>query len=104
MNSPPNAHILSTCFWIFFGDRSDAARFSRNGRNRLSNCSPGGRSFSNPIHERGQPLRSALNDRAEEPVKSPSGGMKRRLNMAAASSPIPGLFRNAGPHRYVDGG
>src|SRR5713226_1849871 len=58
MNSPPNAHILSTCFWIVFGDRSDAARFSRNGRNRVSNCSPGGRSFSNPIHERGQPLRS----------------------------------------------
>src|SRR6266446_9555909 len=40
MNSPPNAHILSTCFWIVFGDRSDAARFSRNGRNRVSNCSP----------------------------------------------------------------
>src|ERR1019366_8279820 len=58
MNSPPSTHILSTCFWIVFGDRSDAARCSRNGRIRTSNCSPGGRSFSSPIHERGQPVRS----------------------------------------------
>jgi hypothetical protein len=58
MNSPPNAHMLSTCFWIVFGDRSDAARCSRKGRNRASYCSPGGRSFSSPIHERGQPFRS----------------------------------------------
>src|SRR5204863_636 len=54
MASRPNGHRLSTCFWSVLGDRSDPARFSRNGRNRVNNCSPGGRSFSNPIHERGQ--------------------------------------------------
>jgi hypothetical protein len=48
MNSPPSAHMLSTCFWIVFGDRSDAASCSRKGRNSTANCSPGGRSFSNP--------------------------------------------------------
>jgi len=31
MNSPPSTHMLSTCFWMVFGDRSDAARYSRNG-------------------------------------------------------------------------
>jgi hypothetical protein len=31
---------------------------STNGRKQASNCSPGGRSFSNPIHERGQLSRS----------------------------------------------
>ena len=58
MNSPPSTHMLSTCFWMVFGDRFDAARYSRKGRNRATNCSPGGRSFSSPIHERGQPFRS----------------------------------------------
>ena len=33
MNSPPNAHMLSTCLWIVFDDSSDAARCSRTGRN-----------------------------------------------------------------------
>jgi hypothetical protein len=28
----PRAHVLSTCFWMVFGDRADAARCSRNGR------------------------------------------------------------------------
>ena len=35
----------------------EAARCSRNGRNKATNCSPGGRSFSRPIHERGHPSR-----------------------------------------------
>src|SRR2546427_4097615 len=60
MNSPPSIHMLSTCFWMVFGDRFDAARCSRKGRNRATNCAPGGRSFSSPIHERGQPLKTAL--------------------------------------------
>ena len=34
MNSPPSTHMLSTCFWMVLGDRSDAARYSRKGRNR----------------------------------------------------------------------
>ena len=54
----PSAHMLSTCFWIVFGERAEAASCSRNGRNKATSCSPGGRSFSSPIHERGQPLRS----------------------------------------------
>ena len=58
MNSPPSAHMLSTCFWIVFGDRFDVAKCSRNGRNNVTSCSPGGRSFSRPIHERGQLFRS----------------------------------------------
>ena len=48
MNSPPSAHRLSTCFWIVFGDRSDAARYSRNGRNSASSCSPGRQIFFQP--------------------------------------------------------
>ena len=55
---PPSAHILSTCFSIVFGDRSEAARDSRNGRKQANNRSPGGRSFSSPIDERGQPFGS----------------------------------------------
>ena len=50
-------HVIDV-FCMVFGDRSEAARYSRNGRNRASICSPGGRSFSRPIQERGQPLRS----------------------------------------------
>ncbi len=42
---PASVHMLSTCFRIVFGVRSDAARDSRNGRNRISSCSPGSRSF-----------------------------------------------------------
>jgi hypothetical protein len=44
---------VPTCcrrFWIVFGDRSDAARCSRKGRNSVTNCSPGSRSF--PAHPR----------------------------------------------------
>src|SRR5258708_17066507 len=58
MNSPANAQMLSTCFWIVFGVRFDIAKCSRNGRNSVTSCSPGGRSFSRPIHERGQLFRS----------------------------------------------
>ena len=45
MNSPPNAHMLSTCLWIVFDDSSDAARCSRTGRNshQLLNYITGGR-------------------------------------------------------------
>jgi hypothetical protein len=45
-------HKLSTCFWIVFGDRFDTDRGSRNGRDDVTNCSPGGRSFSKPILKR----------------------------------------------------
>ena len=56
MNSPPRAHVLSTCYWMVFGDRFDAARCSGNGRNNAINCLTGGRSFSSPIHDRGEPF------------------------------------------------
>jgi hypothetical protein len=51
------AHMLSTCSWIVFGDRSEAARCSRKGRSKARSCSPGSRSFSSPIQERGQPFK-----------------------------------------------
>src|SRR5260370_21168355 len=55
MISPPKAHRLSTSFCMVFGDRSEAANSSTKGRKQATNFSPGGRSFSHPIHERGQP-------------------------------------------------
>src|ERR1035438_4922558 len=42
---------------MVFGDRSEAINSSRKGRKQSTSFSPGGRSFSNPIHERGQPSR-----------------------------------------------
>src|SRR5271169_4969903 len=58
MISPPSIQRLSTCRRIVFGERLDAARCSRNGRKQTNSSSPGGRSFSSPIHERGQRSRS----------------------------------------------
>ncbi len=58
MISPPSIQRLSTCFRMVFGERLDDVRCSMNGRKQASSCSPGGRSFSNPIHERGQLSRS----------------------------------------------
>src|SRR5215469_7893548 len=43
---------------MVLGDRSDEMRCSRKGRKQATSFSPGGRSFSHPIHERGQPARS----------------------------------------------
>ena len=34
---------VEACPWIVFGDRSDAVRCSRKGRNKAISCSPGGR-------------------------------------------------------------
>src|SRR5580704_17033458 len=42
---------------MVFGDRSRATNSSRKGRKQATSVSPGGRSFSNPIHEHGQPSR-----------------------------------------------
>src|SRR3974390_2372817 len=53
MMSPPNAQTLSTCFWMVFGDRSAPTRCSRNGRKQATSFSPGPRSFSHAIQERG---------------------------------------------------
>jgi len=41
-----------------FGRQIEEARCSRNGRKQVTSFSPAGRSFSHPIHERGQPSRS----------------------------------------------
>src|SRR6266853_1569564 len=43
---------------LVFGERLDEARCSMNGRRQATSSSPGGRSFSSPIHERGQLSRS----------------------------------------------
>src|SRR5260370_22019661 len=59
MISPPRIHRLSMCLRIVFRDRLDEARCSMNGRKQATSCSPGGRSFSQPIHERGQFSKSA---------------------------------------------
>src|SRR5260370_7714871 len=40
---------------MVLGDRSEAIKSSRKGRKQATSFSPGGRSFSHPIHERGQP-------------------------------------------------
>src|SRR5258707_3915083 len=40
---------------MVLGDRSEAAKSSRKGRKQATSLSPGGRSFSHPIHECGQP-------------------------------------------------
>jgi transposase len=58
MISPPSSHRLSTCRRTVFGERPEHARYSRKGRRQTTNPSPGGRSFSNPIHERGHSTRS----------------------------------------------
>src|SRR5574341_129158 len=39
---------------MVLGDRSEPTRCSRKGRKQATSRSPGGRSFSQPIHERGQ--------------------------------------------------
>src|SRR6266704_772837 len=59
MISPPRIHRLSMCLRIVFRVRLDDARCSMNGRKQATSFSPGGRSFSHPIHERGQFSRSA---------------------------------------------
>src|ERR1035438_6400938 len=56
--SPPSSHRLSTCLRMVFRERLNEARCAINGRKHASSCSPGGRSLSNPIHERGQSSRS----------------------------------------------
>src|SRR5215471_7572629 len=40
---------------MLLGDSSEATKSSRKGRKQATNFSPGGRSFSLPIHARGQP-------------------------------------------------
>lgn len=50
-------HVVDV-FLDRFGDNPDVVRCSRNGRKKSSNRSPGGRSFSSPIHDCGQPCRS----------------------------------------------
>src|SRR5579871_6005660 len=42
---------------MVWGARSEATKASRNGRKRATSFSPGGRSFSHPIQERGQSSR-----------------------------------------------
>jgi hypothetical protein len=49
---PEVVHVL------VFGERLDEAKCSMNGRRQATSSSPGGRSFSSPIHERGQLSRS----------------------------------------------
>src|SRR5690242_17169864 len=39
---------------MVFGDRSDVSKCSRNGRKQTTIFWPGSKSFSSPIHERGQ--------------------------------------------------
>src|SRR5882672_523632 len=58
MISPPSSQRLSTCLRMVFGERLEEARCSMNGRRLASSSSPGGKSFSSPIHERGQVSRS----------------------------------------------
>jgi hypothetical protein len=58
MISPPSSQRLRTCRRMVFGERLDAARCSMNGRRQTTSSSPGGRSFSSPIHKRGQLSRS----------------------------------------------
>src|SRR6202162_2129930 len=58
MISPPSVQRLSTCWRMVFGERLARARGSMKGRKQTTRASPGGRSFSSPIHERGQLSRS----------------------------------------------
>src|SRR3981189_3240808 len=58
MISPPSIQRLSTCQRMVFGERLEDARCSMKGRKQTTKASPGGRSFSSPIHERGQLSRS----------------------------------------------
>src|SRR5258708_35560361 len=59
MISPPRIHRLSMCLRCVFRDRLDEDRCSMNGRKQATSFSPGGRSLSQPIHERGQFSKSA---------------------------------------------
>src|ERR1035441_9154303 len=54
MISPPSSQRLSTCRRMVVGERLEAARCSMKGRKQTTSASPGGRSFSSPIQERGQ--------------------------------------------------
>src|SRR5579859_2477006 len=58
MISPPSIQRLSTCRRMVLEERFDAARCSMKGRKQTTKASPGGRSFSSPIHERAQRSRS----------------------------------------------
>src|ERR1700685_2785414 len=51
---------------MVFGERLEEARCSMKGRKQATNCSPGGRSFSSPIQERGQVSRSRPYEDASE--------------------------------------
>lgn len=53
MISPPNTQRLSMWRRTVFRERLVEARSSRKGRKQATSLSPGGRSFSNPIQERG---------------------------------------------------
>src|SRR5208337_588491 len=66
MISPPNSQRLSTCRRMVFGERLEAARSSIKGRKQTTSASPGGRSFSSPIQERGQFSRSRQQAEAAE--------------------------------------
>src|SRR5215471_10611673 len=61
MISPPTDQRLSTCWRIVFAERPVEARCSMKGRKHTIRASPGGKSFSKPIHERGQFARSRQN-------------------------------------------
>src|SRR6266404_136179 len=51
---------------MLFEERLDDARCSMKGRKQTTSSSPGGRSFSSPIHERGQLSRSRQYAEASE--------------------------------------
>src|SRR6202166_2427123 len=51
---------------MVFEERLDEARCSMNGRKQTTSSSPGGRSFSSPLHERGQLSRSRQTANASE--------------------------------------
>src|SRR5216683_1915795 len=64
--SPPSIQRLCTCRRRVFEERLDEARCSMKGRKQTTSSSPGGRSFSSPIHERGQLSRSRQAAEASE--------------------------------------
>src|ERR1017187_5687310 len=116
MNSPPNTHMLSTCFWIVFGDKFDIAKYSRNGRNSVTNAKPrvesrkgawpgptGSRRFPFPAHQTGRvhlghPAFRLVSPQHTHERSTPRSAGRRHRGLLASHCDTAG---SKGPHCYA---
>src|ERR1039458_6677835 len=101
---------------MVFGERSEATKSFRKGRKQSTSFSPGGRSFSSPIHERDQPSTATitLQIAGRRPLHSANRrGLHRRFlghgtdHDSKPLPPLPGICLSPrplhpGPQEYRD--